>query len=423
MTKTRIKLIAATAAAALLAVPAAAGAAEKAPKPSIDYYLTKTDLSVKLKMTLRDCPKAAGEYPDIAAEWIVEAEGAADTDNPVKVDISNGFLVKRSTAFTFNPDGTLAAFNAKAEGQGGVVLESVLKTLGVAARLAAGSPIQVYGESDTPKPPAMKNPHACSLAARENLAKLSANKDAIRQIEDLVLPGKATSAQIAELDTLRKRQPGLQKKLILTLPVTLTDRGVNIGMTGTVRTKEKLGKWFAQDGSEEAKGGTLFDLANLDGVEGYVVDVEAAGPTPAGGENPSKVEPQRLLVYRRPVPAIVKVTDAGCTENDTTKCTETVDTETPLLIAQWGKIETLKIGAGSIFGSREAKAKFDEFGTPLELSYGSESGAEGIASAIGTAGDTATSVADADIGALERAVKREELRKKLADLKSDTTGE
>ena len=79
----------------------------------------------------------------------------------------------------------------------------------------------------------------------------------------------------------------------------------------------------------------------------------------------------------------------------------------------------MPVGSAGTFGSRQASASFDQFGTPMKLSYGSNNGAAGIGSTIEAAGDTANAIADSETVAMERRVKKQELRNKLRDLQAD----
>jgi hypothetical protein len=114
--------------------------------------------------------------------------------------------------------------------------------------------------------------------------------------------------------------------------------------------------------------------------------------------------------------AKVLITDLVC--NPTRECSETLKLDAPLAIGQWGKVSSLPVGDAGLFGSREANASFDPFGAPLKLSYGSDSGAASIGSTIEAAGGTVTAIADSESAALERKIKREELRQKLSELRA-----
>ena len=410
----KTSLFGAGAAMILLTAP---GSAVAETKPAIEYYLTKTEVAVGLKLTLAGCPQKANDLPLIRQEWLVEAEGVADPAHLIRVDISKGFLVERSVGFTFNPNGTLAAFNAKAEGQGGKVLESVIKTAGAVIWAASGVGSQATMMADPP--PGTPPPQfVCTEAVIQQLDQVDRLGLQIRQLEDRLALAALTAAETQLLDRLRDARARTVKTLTMVIEAPLTNQDSSRSWKGEVKIYPKIAKWFEPSSGLGNRVG--FNLGRLEGIKGYSVEISPkdTAAKPHTGPKPDTAaikDPARLLYYRRPVMAKVAVEDIACGAT----CTKTLTTEAPLMIGQWGKIEMLKIGAGSIFGSREAKAKFDEFGTPLELSYGSDSGGEGIASAIGTAGQSAISVADADIVALEKAIKRAELRKQLDELNAE----
>jgi hypothetical protein len=408
-----IGLIAGTSLAGLLAAPAVAE------DEAISYYLTKTDMSVALKLTLERCPNGEDTLPKIGPSWAVKASGAADGGpSAVQVDVSKGWLAKRSTAFTFNPNGTLAAFNAKAEGQAGAVLESVFKLIGTVAGIAL--PLPVRGPAsieDDGEAVAQPEIVACTAEVLAKLNRLGELDTRIGELEAVIQNGEPLAAQIALLEQLRTARAQIVKSLTITVPAVFTGDGKTSPWSAAVGEPPIRGKWF--EPATSAHPGR-FDINQIEGVKGYDIAIAARGPVGTDmGTNPTRDAPKRLLVYRRPVVASVTAVDKACLAKKGPRCAQTLVLDAPLLIGQWGRIEALKIGAGGLFGSREASAKFDQFGTPLELSYGSDSGAASIASAIGAAGDTATSIADADIAALEKAIKRAELRKKLDELNEE----
>lgn len=389
-----------------------------AEQEAISYYLTKTDVSVALKLTLESCPEAGNKLPKIVSSWSVKASGAADgAPGAVHVDVSKGWLAKRSAAFVFNPNGTLAAFNSKAEGQGGAVLESVFKLVGTVAGMAISpgrGPASVTDEDEEEVQPEFV---ACSSDVIGKIGSIRQLDKEIGTLEALILNGEPLAAQIALLEQLRSARAQVIKSLTITVPAVFSDDGAISPSLAEVGIPPLRERWF-QPASHENPAS--FDLNQIEGVKGFDVIMAAKGPIESDmGTNPSAQSPERLLVYRRPVVGSVTAIDKACRAKKGVRCSQTLVLDAPLLIGQWGRIEALKIGAGGLFGSREASAKFDQFGTPLELSYGSDSGAAGMASAIGAAGDTATSIADADIAALEKAIKRAELRKKLDELSEE----
>ena len=403
------------------ALAAAQPALAKA-KPEISYYLPRTTVSVAVSMTLLSCPAEAGELPKIDTQWTVKAQGEADPTKLVRVDVSSGFLAKRSNAFEFYPNGTLAEFNGSSEGQGGAFIGSVLKAAGAVAPLfgvAGGGMKNTMGTGTDfivllPEPA----PLFCTREVIDTLVSLAKTKAEIRGLEDKVLQGTATSADLDVLERRRAKRAAtidsltVQGKAKLAAP---DDEGQV--WEGKVAAAGLVEDWFTKD---PTKGGPVaFKRTGVAGIDGYAVKIEPANEQPENKHQPKAVindtKAQRSLFYRVPVLAKVTVTDANCMKSD---CAKGLDLDGPLPIGQWGTLRELPVGSAGIFGSRQASASFDEFGTPIKLSYGSDSGAASIGSTIEAAGDTANAIADSETVALERQVKKQELHNKLRELQS-----
>ena len=421
--KNRATLTCASIAFAAMALGAAQPALAKA-KPEISYYLTRTNVSVAVTMTLLSCPAKVGEQPKIGTKWTVTALGEPDPMQPVRVDVSSGFLAKRSNAFEFYPNGTLAGFNGSSEGQGGAFISSVLKAVGAVAPLLglAGMP-KDNGPSTGPDPKAVIPPLYCSGASLAKLDDLSSIKAEIRALENKVLLGTATSADLDLLDRHRAKLAASVKGLtiqgVVEFPKDAAGKVIDgrDNWTGKVAFPELLADWFTA--APEVPAAIAFDQTKVAALHGFTVEIKPAYPDPKPDFSPAAVidqsKPQRSLLYRVPVLAMVLVGDGNCQDS---KCKEPLDLDAPLPIGQWGKVRELPVGSAGIFGSRQASANFDEFGTPMKLSYGSDSGAASIGSTIEAAGGTANAIADSETTSLERQVKKQELRNKLRDLQA-----
>ncbi len=271
MRRRHIGLIAGAALAGLLATPAAAA------DEAISYYLTRTEVSVALKLTLEGCPGGNDTLPRIASSWVVKASGAADGGpSAVRVDVSKGWLAKRSTAFAFNPNGTLAAFNAQAEGQAGAVLESVFKMVGTVAGIAlpVRGPASVDDDGPAvaqPKPEMV----ACTAEVVARLDSLGALDTKIGELEAIILNGEPLAAQIALLEQLRTARAQTVKSLTITVPAVFTGDGQASPWSAAVGEPPIRGKWFAP--ATSAHPGR-FDINQIAGVEGYDVAIIAKGP-------------------------------------------------------------------------------------------------------------------------------------------------
>ncbi|MGB7655344.1 MAG: hypothetical protein WBL74_07670 [Novosphingobium sp.] len=418
--QTRLTSALCTAAFTTLALGAAQPATAKA-KPEISYYLPRTAVSVTVSMTLLSCPAAAGEQPKIDTQWTVTATGEADPKQLVRVDVSSGFLAKRSNALEFYPNGTLAQFNGSSEGQGGAFIGSVLKAAGAVAPLfgvAGGSlGIQSYPEGELkPLKPDLIHLY-CSQDVLDTLDLLGKTKAEIRGLEDKVLQGTATSAEHDLLERRRAKRAALIDALTLEATAEFDKQDEARKWNGKVVLPEMLEEWFTD--TPENAASIAFDRTKVAGIKGFDVEIEPASDArvdkQSGAVAADGTKAQRSLLYRPPVLAKVSVINLNCAGP---KCSKRLDLDGTLPIGQWGVVRELPVGSAGLFGSRQASASFDQFGTPMKLSYGSDSGGASIGSTIEAAGDTANAISDSETVALERQVKKQELRNKLRDLQT-----
>lgn len=400
--------------AALAAVPASAG-----DKPIVSYYLPKADVSVTLTHTLVSCPakNAVGDdrKPVIKSKWTVKSEAQADKHALVNVDVSSGFLTKRSNAFTFYPNGTLSGFNGSSEGQGGTVIASSAKLAGLLGPML-GQPgaggVSVDG-------------YYCNASVLAALDGVEKTEKAIGELEDKIARGEAGQAQISILATLKDRLAAFRKKLVLkddAKPQGTADPYANGIWQGDVRAMGMLEKWFTNVSPANSTDAASFSDSAFEQDRVYVVQI-----VPSNGNSVAKDAglaslriPTRDLVYRWPVAAKVQTKDKFCNDGD--ECWKDVEVDEPIVIPQWGTISRLPVGSGGIFGSRQAAAKFSAFGQPTELSYGTDSGGAGIGATIDAASGLVTTLRDSKTTELERKIKRLELEKKLEDLEAGESG-
>lgn len=400
-----------TAFASISAIAAGSVPAYAKPKLEIGYYLAKTNVAVLRSGTITSCPTATGEsVPAISFKWKVVGEGTADVGNYARIDVSSGFLAKRSTAFTFHPNGTLASFNTTSEGQGAAVLQSLLK--------AASVVIPMLGVNEN-GPARGDTTVYCRKVVVQTLAALAGYREAIRQIETKVLQSSATPADLALMERRKEQRDAAIKALTLTEMVDFSAAAQESDWRKPIDPLPVLEKWFTNERPDPTQLG--FDFTKLEGMSGYHICVEPAFKVPdmSGTVDAVPNAASRELYFRRPMPANVGVTGLG----QACDSAEAIEPDAPLLIGQWGKIESLPVGNAGIFGSRQAAAKFDAVGTPLELSYGSDSGSAGIAGSIDAGAGLATTLHGSEAAALEREIKLLELKKKLADMKAAEVGE
>jgi hypothetical protein len=398
--------------ASISSLAAGSAPANSKPKPEIGYYLAKTNVAVVRSGTITSCPKIGGEkLPTINWKWTVVGEGTADVANYVHVDISNGFLVKRSTAFTFHPNGTLASFNSTSEGQGAAVVQSIFKAASVLIPLLGVNPSGTKATEDSDV--------YCRKEVIDQLTNLAIYRGDIKTIEDKVIQNSATAADLALMERRKQQRDTSIKALTLNAVADFSGETAKAGWTKVINSIPALEKWFTNTSTEQ--NASAFDYKTVEGLRGYKVCVTPAFTAPpiAGSVPKVPTEASKQLFFRRPLLANVGV---AAQDGDCGKA-EALEPEKPLLISQWGQIEGLTVGSGNIFGSRQAAAKFDAFGTPLDLSYGSDSGSAGIAGSIDAASGIATAIHGSEAAALDREIKLIELRKKLADLKAAEVGE
>ena len=74
-------------------------------------------------------------------------------------------------------------------------------------------------------------------------------------------------------------------------------------------------------------------------------------------------------------------------------------------MSQLSGLYSLSIGAGGIFGTREATIAFDAGGSPTRLEYGSASGGADIAGVIDSGAGAATTMHDARLNAIKRSAE------------------
>lgn len=416
---------------AALAFPTAA-VAEAPKKPQFGYFLTKTKLVMQVRQTLVACPDAADDapLPEIETEWDIEAKPVADTSAFVTVDASHGFLAKRSTALKLRPDGTLVAFDSETSGQGAAVLNAVLKVgssiflPGVGIPAAAGLTESVAWAFKVKKPVSPPpNFVECKPDVLKTFESISAWGKQISALEDKVLAGLATAAEIQLLERRKKQRGNARDALVLTSEPIVVELDPTTGAVDTTKDVEKLAhdEWFQHANAFL----NAFDQTKVVGYRGFQISVKSPeSPFPGDGTELSATrKPSPRLVYRRPVFALVSATpcdtavDEKCATSSAPEYAKATISD-KIAVPQFSGLYSLSTGRGGLFGTRQASAEFDAYGAPIEISYGSDSGAGDIASSITAAGDASETLRDSELTALERQIKLEEARQKLRDLRT-----
>ncbi|MGQ3139714.1 MAG: hypothetical protein ACT6Q5_14265 [Sphingopyxis solisilvae] len=414
-------------ACAYVAVILALGACTAAPpaaaaKTSLGYVLPKTIVNVQVLQTLTGCPEKPGDPLEIETSWAIVPVAVADPDMRFEIDTSAGFLAKRSTALVLRPDGTPESFNVSASGQGAAVVASLAE---LAKTLVLSTP-----PAPSPAPAGVPAPSAqlaCKPEILKTLAVSGKLGEDIGAIEDRVLLGTATAAERQLLERKRKKRAALREALTLASGGAIEPPewdGVNESALKLRRYIKPLGygAWFSNLDTAVLADGAI---PGLSGFRVAIDPSDGAASLRSGAAATPKEErtPVRAIYYRQPLRGtIVGAPCVGTPPGDgSCEVAERGAAVSEPVVAgfgQWAGVRSLPVGTGGLFGSREAKAKFDPFGTPIEISYGSDSGAAGVATSLDAARGAVTDVRDAKLAELERAIKLEEARQKLAELRA-----
>ncbi len=383
------------------------------------YFLPTGSAGATVTQQIDSCPQTRGETPKVITTIAIGSAIGPDTAMPLTLDARAGFLSKRSTKLALHSDGTLESFNASAEGQGGAVLSSVIKTAATVAAWSVGIPAVPGLETAPDAGPALY----CSARIAEAVAQLDKVRDQIDLIETASIAGGAASASTARLARLRDEE----KSLIATLTLR-AGKGAKFDATRAMfpaghddavglLPAAPVEQWFSTDRGGNANVGHAAVYAafhDIPGEEGFRVTL-----TPdrdlltvfAGDGSSYSAAPTRAVYYRRTVPATISVAPCtpgsldgatgGCTADTSPKgkqASKSGDVQLP----QLSGLYSLSIGAGGIFGTSEATVAFDAGGSPTKLEYGSASGGADIAGVIDSAGGAATTLHDARLNAIKR---------------------
>lgn len=379
---------------------------------TMSYFLPRTLVSVEVAQRLDACPDADSPNGSITTTVTIEPSLDADPDGLVQIDGSAGFLAKRTTKLVLRANGTLESFNATTEGEGGAVIASLLKVGTTALSfLRAGGPAQ--GALRAPLGQSLK----CNADVLSVMAQIATAKKSVSQIEDALVEGRAGEAALDLLERRRKRVTALRDSLT----IVTTSQGEFSPSVGTIVLEApNYGAWFHPNGDQaEVRG------SGIAGRHGFLVTVTKDQPMldklrGDGTALPTVAVP--YLIFRRPVPASVKVQPCisppskGVCTPDNSADGIAASGQSSILVAQASGLYKLPIGRGGMFGSKEASAEFDEWGAPISLQYGSASSAADIASTIDAAGEAATTLRDARVERIKRKIDLIEAQNKLDEL-------
>jgi hypothetical protein len=440
------KLVAGTCAVALVGTIGTAPAYAKDTKQTdwrkkreFVYFLPKTRAVVNVGQRITRCARTEGEEPSIENEIVITDSTGADPGAMVRLDGRSGFLAKRTTKLTLAADGTLQAFNASTEGQGGEVAAALIKTAVTAGTFAFAPSLSLPKGLDSVKfmsggksrGTAQQNLPTleCNDTTKELLEKLASLSTQIASLEALVASGAAETPQIELLAESRKRQKLYKDDLTLTSdPAAFNPNG---RPTGSNSQNKLIGavnyaQWFKDVRSPAAQAA----LAKIPGSSGFVAKL-----TPnkelferlTGDLDALPASATPYLFYRRPVPASVEVAPcaSGATPvTPTVECSlnqsaagKLASASKKLSFAQLSGFYAIPIGKGRMFGTRQASAKFDASGAPTELEYGSGSAGGDVAKMLTAVNDGAVTLRDAEMAAWKRAADEATSRKTYQDAK------
>lgn len=387
------------------------------------YFLPTGSAGATVTQQIASCPRMKGDTPKILTTISIGGAIGPDTALPLTLDARAAPLSKRSTKLALHSDGTLESFNASAEGQGGAVLSSVIKTVATVAAWSAGVPAPLpvskamVREQPRVDPPAMY----CSADIARAVTDLGKVRDEIDRMETASVAGGVAGASTARLERLRADETSLIATLTLR-----AGKGVKFNPTRAmfpVGRDDATGllpaapieQWFStrEGGAPNVRHADVYSaFGDLPGEAGFQVTL-----TPdrdlltvfAGDGSIYRAAPTRAAYYRRAVPATISVTPCmpGTLNNDTCAADTSAKSKrasksSDVALPQLSGLYSLSIGTGGIFGTREATIAFDANGSPTRLEYGGASGGADIAGVIDSGAGAATTLHDARLNAIKR---------------------
>lgn len=379
----------------------------------LGYFVPRGRAGATVADRLIECPTESSD-PKFQTALTVAGKLVPDPDGFIKVDARKGLLAKRTTELKLRPDGTLEAFNASNEGQGGLVLSALIK---VGASLATGGIAGAIAES----PP----PFDCTDEAKADLAEYERLRQDIIAAEGVMASEEANPATASELALRRAELQEVANRLTVTSRAPRIDPspGTTEGV-GYIEPTD-ISRFFKLEQPGAANAFALY-LAKRPGRFGYGVgwkaDKALATALATGRDKPLKATPG--LYYRRPVPATVAVHSCASKPAAATKLCAADETPRGKALSADGTVSfpqlsgyfTIPIGRGGLFGSEEAAAEFDATGAPTRLKYGSDAGAAAIAGVIDTARGAYVALEKAPAAAQQAELDELKRRKEIREL-------
>lgn len=428
---------------------AEAETSQSSPRQELGYFLPKARVAAVVTQQIVRCP-VDGAPPVVATTIEIGSKTAADPDLFVRVDTSHGFLAERSTRLELRQDGTLAAFNASNEGQGGAVIASVISLAASVAPMFVGlppAPAQPVRAMTVPPaaPPPLQG-ITCNAETAARIAERNHVAAAIAELRTRIAEGREPPAGGLALTGLEAQLARLVDRL------TLAADGVRFDVARPARGQSPAAirlrvapidysPWFGARCETDSAERGLPHRCGPDGRSAYrkpdtlfvgdrgfratlapnmaLFRVLSRGDGSPAPEQDQSVRATPYLFYLRPVPAAVAVepcasawTGQDCPIDDSPEAGDATAQATALL-PQLSGFYSIRIGRGGLFGSQQAKASFDAQGAPTALEYGSSSGGAEIAAVIDAAAAAAPAIRDArttaDTAEIERRKARAEL--------------
>jgi hypothetical protein len=399
----------------------------------LGYFLPRTRAIARVDQLIRHCPTVVD--PELAVTTTIALTDLAGPDPArfIRIDARSGFLSGRTTKLALRPDGTLTSFNASTKGEGGEILSGLIGLATTAASLAVGVPMPgPSGFAEGGRPAAPRLPFACTGRVATQVARLETVEQELADLRARVAEGDETVAAHV-LDDLTAESERLVDQLTLSTDAKVFTPAQADFATGLGQDPPEMIKlldpidytpWFGQNGDSLRS-----KLQNL-GVPGRYGFRASLAPNRAlfdalsagdGSPDPGRAATP-YLYYRRPVPASLSV--APCLDNpgggqcapDERDEAAAGSARKSVLFPQLSGLFSIRIGRGSLFGTRQASATFDEQGAPLALEYGSTPGGAEIAGVIGSADTAIATLRDSRTGAITRRLEREKALRELNDL-------
>lgn len=389
----------------------------------LTYQLPHARIAFGSSYELEQCPTVTTDLRVRVTTEIVPKYVAGDE---VSLDASAGFLVKRSVALEYFPNGTLHTFNAESAGQGGEVVAAAIK--------AAATILVLDAPQEDRLPPLMGELRCLDHVARQ-VREVDATRDRIARLEALMASGGGGPGISAELE--RARSSLLRMRAALTIapePVVHTPlSAIPDGKLpdGYATDGEKLvwrsnlpapdfGVWFGSFSNiPEA-----LEAAGVTGSEGF--RLVFSGPTPAGAKPAST--PIQSLWYREPVGYSAEIrrreADFSCNSSPATCAVALGDWKAAqrklsVPVPQAGPARTVPYAGSGIFGNRAVSATFREDGSLAKVGYTSAGGSDQLAGVIDAAVVSATALRDAEAQRVARQLELETNRRALQELLSE----